>query len=59
MALMILLGLVIAIPGGCETVFAMSNVMLKATPVNDKNIPNKPLNMPKPRNQKAALFWLK
>ena len=51
---MILLGSVIAIPGGCDTVFAINNDMLRATPTNETNIPKRLVIRPANRNQKAV-----
>ena len=59
-ALMILVGSVIAMPGGCETVLAINSDMLRATPLKDMKIPKRPMNIPVPRNQKPTLrFGLK
>ncbi len=50
---MILLGSVIAIPGGCDTVFAINNDMLRATPTNETNTPKRLVKRPASRNQKV------
>ena len=50
----ILDGSVIAIPGGCDTVFTINNDMLKATPMKAINTPRKPMSRLAGRNQKEV-----
>ena len=52
----ILDGSVIAIPGGCDTVFTINNDMLKATPMKAINTPRKPMSRLASRNQKEVTF---
>jgi hypothetical protein len=56
MTLMILVGSIIIVPGGTDSVFAINNDMLSAAQVQDIITPKGPVSMPVPRNQKAALF---
>ena len=43
---MILLGSVMAMPGGCDTVLAMSSEMLSDRPTKEMTVPARPISRP-------------